>query len=116
MGGLVQGLVFCACLGGCCEGTGSLFSWLTEWWLTPAVPTVPAGGGAALLHLSELVPEFKATLNDPEEIMGADIVMKALRAPARIIAGEGTSRHQQQAQQGQAQQGQAQQQQEWMQQ
>lgn len=44
------------------------------------------GGGAALLHLSELVPEFKATLTDPEEIMGADIVMKALRAPTRIIA------------------------------
>ncbi|GAB4818835.1 hypothetical protein N2152v2_005881 [Parachlorella kessleri] len=44
------------------------------------------GGGAALLHLSELVPEFKAQLTDPEEVMGADIVMKALRAPARIIA------------------------------
>ena len=37
------------------------------------------GGGAALLHLSELVPAFKATL-------GADIVMKALRAPCRRIA------------------------------
>jgi hypothetical protein len=34
------------------------------------------------------VPELKATLTDPEEIMGADIVMKALRAPARLIAGE----------------------------
>ena len=44
------------------------------------------GGGAALLHLSELVPEFKATLTDPEEVMGADIVMKALRSPCRIIA------------------------------
>lgn len=44
------------------------------------------GGGAALLHLSELVPAFKAGLADPEEVMGADIVMKALRAPARIIA------------------------------
>jgi chaperonin GroEL (HSP60 family) len=44
------------------------------------------GGGAALLHLSELVPEFKLTLTDPEEAMGADIVMKALRAPCRIIA------------------------------
>lgn len=44
------------------------------------------GGGAALLHLSELVPEFKTTLTEPEEIMGADIVMKALRAPCRAIA------------------------------
>ena len=44
------------------------------------------GGGAALLHLSELVPEFKATLTEPEEAMGADIVMKALRAPCRAIA------------------------------
>ena len=44
------------------------------------------GGGAALLHLSELVPEFKATLTDPEEKLGADIVMKALKAPARLIA------------------------------
>jgi chaperonin GroL len=52
------------------------------------------GGGAALLHLSELVPEFKArpdgsepgALSGDEERMGADIVMKALRAPCRIIA------------------------------
>ena len=44
------------------------------------------GGGAALLHLSELVPAFKETLTDAEERMGADIVMRALRAPARIIA------------------------------
>jgi len=44
------------------------------------------GGGAALLHLSELVPEFKKTLTHPEEVMGADIVMKALRAPCRAIA------------------------------
>ena len=44
------------------------------------------GGGAALLHLSELVPAFKTTLTDPEEIMGADIVMKALLAPCRAIA------------------------------
>ena len=44
------------------------------------------GGGAALLHLSELVPEFKNTLTDPEEKLGADIVMKALKAPARLIA------------------------------
>jgi chaperonin GroL len=44
------------------------------------------GGGAALLHLSELVPAFKAGLTNPEEAMGADIVMKALRAPCRAIA------------------------------
>jgi len=44
------------------------------------------GGGAALLHLSELVPEFKATLTNPEEALGADIVQKALRAPCRLIA------------------------------
>ena len=44
------------------------------------------GGGAALLHLAELVPEFRASLTDPEEKLGADIVMKALKAPARLIA------------------------------
>lgn len=44
------------------------------------------GGGAALLHLSELVPAFKDTLKDEEEKLGADLVMKALRAPCRIIA------------------------------
>ncbi len=44
------------------------------------------GGGAALLHLSELVPAFKETLVDPEERLGADIVMKSLRAPCRLIA------------------------------
>jgi len=44
------------------------------------------GGGAALLHLSEFVPAFKDTLTDPEEKLGADIVMKSLKAPCRIIA------------------------------
>ncbi len=44
------------------------------------------GGGAAMLHLSEMVPEFAATLTDPEEAMGAAIVQKALLAPARLIA------------------------------
>ncbi|PNW84347.1 hypothetical protein CHLRE_04g231222v5 [Chlamydomonas reinhardtii] len=44
------------------------------------------GGGAALLHLSELVPAFKETLTDAEEKLGADIVMKSLRAPCRLIA------------------------------
>jgi chaperonin GroEL (HSP60 family) len=47
---------------------------------------VVPGGGAALLHLSELVPAFKDSLSDAEEKLGAEIVMKALRAPARIIA------------------------------
>ena len=44
------------------------------------------GGGTALLHLSEFVPEFKDTLTDPEERLGADIVMKSLKAPCRLIA------------------------------
>merc|ERR1739848_573400 len=47
--------------------------------------TVP-GGGAALLHLSELLPEFRKTLIDEEEKLGVEIVMKALRAPCRTIA------------------------------
>ena len=45
-----------------------------------------AGGGAALLHLSEFVPEFRDTLTDAEEKMGATILHKALKAPARLIA------------------------------
>lgn len=49
-------------------------------------PLPPSGGGATLLHLSELVPGFRDTLEDMEEKLGADIVMKALRAPCRIIA------------------------------
>lgn len=44
------------------------------------------GGGTALLHLSEFVPEFRETLTDPEEKLGADIVMKSLKAPCRRIA------------------------------
>lgn len=44
------------------------------------------GGGSALLHLSELVPAFKESLTHEEEKLGADIVMKALRAPARQIS------------------------------
>ncbi|GBG79218.1 hypothetical protein CBR_g29268 [Chara braunii] len=44
------------------------------------------GGGAALVHLSQLVPEIKATIADPEEKLGADIVQKALIAPASLIA------------------------------
>merc|ERR1739848_912177 len=43
------------------------------------------GGGAALLHLSELLPELKKSIEE-EEKLGVDIVAKALRAPCRIIA------------------------------
>jgi chaperonin GroL len=44
------------------------------------------GGGAAFVHLSLMVDDFKATLTDPEERLGAEIVQKALLAPCRIIA------------------------------
>jgi len=44
------------------------------------------GGGTAMVHLSSFVPDIKATIEDPEEALGADIVMKALTAPMRIIA------------------------------
>jgi chaperonin GroEL (HSP60 family) len=44
------------------------------------------GGGAALLHLSELVPAFRDGLDDAEERAGADIVMKSLSAPCKLIA------------------------------
>ena len=43
------------------------------------------GGGAALVHLSKLIDEFKVTLTDAEERLGADIVQKALLAPCRLI-------------------------------
>merc|ERR1719238_302477 len=43
------------------------------------------GGGAALVHLSELLPDFGKSLVGDER-RGVDIVMKALRAPCRIIA------------------------------
>ena len=44
------------------------------------------GGGAALVHLSALVPGIKETISDPEERLGADIVQRALNAPASLIA------------------------------
>ncbi|KAG8471447.1 hypothetical protein CXB51_036757 [Gossypium anomalum] len=44
------------------------------------------GGGAALVHLSTCVPVIKDKLEDPEERIGADIVQKALVAPASLIA------------------------------
>ncbi|KAI3743226.1 hypothetical protein L1987_60932 [Smallanthus sonchifolius] len=44
------------------------------------------GGGAAFVHLSTLVPTIKDTLEDTDERLGADIIQKALVAPASLIA------------------------------
>ncbi|KAM5584210.1 ruBisCO large subunit-binding protein subunit alpha [Rosa sericea] len=44
------------------------------------------GGGAALVHLSTYVPAIKDRLEDADEKLGADIVQKALVAPAALIA------------------------------
>jgi chaperonin GroL len=44
------------------------------------------GGGAALVHLSVMIEEFKKTITDPEEKLGCEIVQKALVAPCRWIA------------------------------
>ncbi|XP_009757979.2 ruBisCO large subunit-binding protein subunit alpha-like [Nicotiana sylvestris] len=44
------------------------------------------GGGAALVHLSTYVHAIKDNLEDPDEKLGADIVQKALVAPASLIA------------------------------
>ncbi|CAA7049016.1 unnamed protein product [Microthlaspi erraticum] len=44
------------------------------------------GGGAALVHLSTVIPAIKATFEDADERLGADIVQKALVAPAALIA------------------------------
>lgn len=44
------------------------------------------GGGAALVHLSTCVPAIKDRLEDADEKLGADIVQKALVAPAALIA------------------------------
>ncbi|RDX74321.1 hypothetical protein CR513_45953, partial [Mucuna pruriens] len=44
------------------------------------------GGGTALVHLSTLVPAIKDKLEDADERLGADIVQKALVAPASLIA------------------------------
>ncbi|KAJ7981031.1 RuBisCO large subunit-binding protein subunit alpha, chloroplastic [Quillaja saponaria] len=44
------------------------------------------GGGAALVHLSAYVPAIKDTIEDADERLGADIVQKALVAPASLIA------------------------------
>ncbi|KAL2239414.1 ruBisCO large subunit-binding protein subunit alpha [Sesamum indicum] len=44
------------------------------------------GGGAALVHLSTHVPAIKDKLEDADERLGADIIQKALIAPASLIA------------------------------
>ncbi|KAL0920394.1 hypothetical protein M5K25_009529 [Dendrobium thyrsiflorum] len=44
------------------------------------------GGGAAFVHLSTFVPSIKEKLEDADERIGADIVQKALVAPAALIA------------------------------
>ncbi|XP_010470145.1 PREDICTED: chaperonin 60 subunit alpha 1, chloroplastic [Camelina sativa] len=44
------------------------------------------GGGATLVHLSTAIPAIKETFEDADERLGADIVQKALVAPAALIA------------------------------
>eukprot|EP01026_Neomeris_dumetosa_P024450 TRINITY_DN2035_c0_g1_i1.p1 TRINITY_DN2035_c0_g1~~TRINITY_DN2035_c0_g1_i1.p1 ORF type:complete len:584 (-),score=131.39 TRINITY_DN2035_c0_g1_i1:252-2003(-) len=43
------------------------------------------GGGAALLHLSELISDFKKTIENHDEQLGAELVGKALAAPCKLI-------------------------------
>ncbi|WP_395153480.1 chaperonin GroEL [Ilumatobacter sp.] len=47
---------------------------------------VVPGGGTALLRLRDAVDRAAAAMDDPDEITGAQIVSKALAAPARQIA------------------------------
>ncbi|KAG7019412.1 Chaperonin 60 subunit alpha 2, chloroplastic [Cucurbita argyrosperma subsp. argyrosperma] len=44
------------------------------------------GGGATYVHLSEFLPTIKHSMEDRDEQIGADIVGKALLAPAKFIA------------------------------
>ncbi|XP_038894911.1 chaperonin 60 subunit alpha 2, chloroplastic isoform X3 [Benincasa hispida] len=44
------------------------------------------GGGATYVHLSELLPTIKQSMEDQDEQIGADIVGKALLAPTKLIA------------------------------
>ncbi|KAL5985171.1 hypothetical protein ACLOJK_036409 [Asimina triloba] len=44
------------------------------------------GGGAAFVHLSTFVPTIKDKIEDADERLGADIIQKALVAPAALIA------------------------------
>jgi chaperonin GroEL (HSP60 family) len=46
---------------------------------------VVPGGGAALVHLAAMLNDFKKTLVN-EELLGCEIVQKAITAPARLIA------------------------------
>ncbi|XP_057812066.1 chaperonin 60 subunit alpha 2, chloroplastic-like [Salvia miltiorrhiza] len=47
---------------------------------------VVPGGGATYIHLSKQIPVIKEAFEDPDEQIGADIVGKALLAPAKVIA------------------------------
>ncbi|KAI4332572.1 hypothetical protein L6164_017469 [Bauhinia variegata] len=44
------------------------------------------GGGATYVHLSELIPTIRNSMEDTDEQIGADIVAKALLEPAKSIA------------------------------
>ncbi|GAB4840812.1 hypothetical protein Ancab_021573 [Ancistrocladus abbreviatus] len=44
------------------------------------------GGGAAYIHLSKEIPMIQKVLDDPDEQIGAEILRKALLAPAKSIA------------------------------
>ncbi|AUC60676.1 chaperonin GroEL [Cyanobacterium sp. HL-69] len=44
------------------------------------------GGGSTLIHMASKISTFKETLSDVEEKVGAEIVIKALKAPLRQIA------------------------------
>ncbi|XP_008225833.1 PREDICTED: chaperonin 60 subunit alpha 2, chloroplastic isoform X1 [Prunus mume] len=47
---------------------------------------VVPGGGATYVHLSEFIPVIKNSMEDTDERIGADLVAKALLAPAKSIA------------------------------
>ncbi|XP_004295490.1 PREDICTED: chaperonin 60 subunit alpha 2, chloroplastic isoform X2 [Fragaria vesca subsp. vesca] len=47
---------------------------------------VVPGGGATYVHLSESIPVIKNSMEDSDEQFGADIIAKALLAPAKSIA------------------------------
>ncbi|KAL5996979.1 hypothetical protein ACLOJK_007905 [Asimina triloba] len=46
------------------------------------------GGGATFVHLSTFVPTIKDKIEDADEQLGADIIQKALVAPAALIASK----------------------------
>jgi len=47
---------------------------------------IVAGGGSALLHSSKILSELIASLTNVDQRIGAEIVQKAIRIPARTIA------------------------------